>query len=114
MRGVFLVAAIVLASAATAAASKQPPPKTASKPDYAKAYAMAARCMVFNTYVSDKATARVAFDAWKRLGELQGLTNRKMNDDMTRSAAYENVQLHQYADYRQQTQLDCRALGWAR
>jgi hypothetical protein len=111
MREVFLVAVMMLA---TAAASKQPPPKTASKPDYAKAYAMAARCMVFNTYVSDKAAARVAFDAWKRLGELQGLTNRKMNDDMTRSAAYENVQLHQHADYRQQTQVDCRALGWAK
>lgn len=114
MRGVFLVAAIVLANAATAAASKQPPRKTASKPDYAKAYAMAARCMVFNTYVSDKATARVAFDAWKRLGELQGLTNRKMNDDMIRAVSHETVQFHQHADYREQTRVDCRALGWVK
>lgn len=113
MRGVFLVAAIVLASGATAAASKQPSPKTASKADYAKAYAMAARCMVFNTYVSDKATARVAFDAWKRLGELQGLTNRKMNGDMDQAVAYETVQLRQYPNYRAQTKVDCHALGWA-
>lgn len=93
---------------ATAAMATQP------APDYARAHAMAARCMVFNTYINDRETARVAFDAWKRLGELQGLTNRKMNDDMTWAVANENVQLHQSADYREQTRVDCRALGWAR
>lgn len=105
MRGVIVMAALV----ATSSAMATPP-----APDYARAYAMAARCMVFNTYVHDEAMARVAFDAWKRLGELQGLTNRKMNDDMTWAVANENVQLHQHADYRAQMQVDCRALGWAR
>jgi hypothetical protein len=114
MRGMFLVAVMMLVGGATAAASKQPLPKTASKPDYAKAYTMAARCMVFNTYVSDKTTARVAFDAWKRLGELRRLTNAKMSDDMDWAVSNETVQLSQNPDYRAQTRVDCRALGWAK
>lgn len=105
MRVMMVMAALV----ATAPAMATPPAA-----DYARAYTMAARCMVFNTYVNDTAMARIAFNAWKRLGELQGLTNRKMNDDMTWAVANENVQLHQHADYRAQTQVDCRALGWAR
>jgi hypothetical protein len=83
-------------------------------PDYARAYAMAARCMVFNGYINDNAYSRVAFDAWKRLGQLQGLSDARMTDDMQRAIAHETVQFHQHADYRQQTQVDCRALGWAR
>lgn len=70
------VLALGLLASASGVAAKPP------APDYARAYAMAARCMVFNTYVKDTETARVAFDAWKRLGQLQGLTDDKMSDDM--------------------------------
>ena len=113
MRGVTLAAAIVLASG-TIAAPIAVLAQTAAAPDYASAYRMAARCMVFNGYINDQATARVAFDAWKRLGQLQGLSDARMSDDMTWAVANETVQFHQHADYRQQTQVDCRALGWAR
>jgi hypothetical protein len=105
MRVMMVMSALV----ATAPAMATPPAA-----DYARAYAMAARCMVFNGYIKDQATARVVFDAWKRLGELQGLKNAQMNADMERAIAHENVRLHQHADYRAQTQVDCRALGWAR
>lgn len=83
-------------------------------PDYARAYTMAARCMVFNTYINDTATARIAFDAWKRLGQLQGLSDARMSNDMDWAVANETVQLSQRPDYRAQTRVDCRALGWAR
>jgi hypothetical protein len=105
MRGVIVMAALAAASSAMA---------TPPAPDYARAYAMAARCMVFNGYNNDTEMARVAFDAWKRLGELQGLNDTRMSDDMTRAVANETVQFHQHADYREQTRVDCRALGWAR
>lgn len=114
MRGVIFAAAMVLASGAIATHAKQPSPKSAAKANYAKAYAMAARCMVFNTYVHDTETARIAFDAWKRLGQLQRLTDAKMSDDMDHAVAYETVQLRHSPDYRAQTLVDCRALGWAR
>jgi hypothetical protein len=97
--------ALIWASAAMA---------TPQTPDYSRAYAMAARCMVFNTYVHDTETARVAFDAWKRLGQLQGLTDARMSDDMDWAVSNETVQLSQRPDYRAQTLVDCRALGWAR
>jgi hypothetical protein len=100
----------VLSFAISSAANAQPAPN----PDYARAYAMAARCMVFNGYINDSTYSRIAFDAWKRLGQMQGLSDARMTDDMQRAIAHENVQLHQHADYRAQTQVDCRALGWAR
>lgn len=105
MRGVIVMAALVATSSAMA---------TQPAPDYARAYAMAARCMVFNGYINDRDYSRIAFDAWKRLGQLQGFSDARMNDDMQRAIAHENVQLHQHTDYRAQTQVDCRALGWAR
>jgi hypothetical protein len=111
MRNAVLVGLMV---AISCAASAKTPQKATSKPDYAKAYAMAARCMVFNTYVSDKTTARVAFDAWKRLGELRRLTNAEMSDDMDWAVSNETVQLSQNPDYRAQTRVNCRALGWAK
>ena len=109
-KAVLAVLMVAMASAVSAKAQQ----KAAPKPDYAKAYAMASRCMVFNTYVKDTDTAHVAFDAWKRLGQLQGLTDAKLNDDMDRAVAYETVQLRQSPDYRGQTRVDCRALGWAK
>lgn len=84
-----------------------------AQPDYAQAYAMAMRCMVFNTYYKDDPHARLAFDAAVRLGHLQGFTNTRLNDDIDAAIARESVQFHQHADYRQQTQVNCRALGWA-
>lgn len=83
------------------------------KPDYAKAYAMAARCMVYNSFYKDKPHALVAFDAWKKLGQLQGLENAKMNVDMDFAVLSETKKLNKDAAYRRQTQVDCRALGWA-
>lgn len=103
-------AAILLATMAAASSATASP----SASDYAEAYAMAARCMVFNGYINDTEMAREAFDAWKRLGELQGLSDERMSDDMTWAVANETVQLSQPPDYRAQTQVDCRALGWAR
>lgn len=83
------------------------------RPDYGKAYTMALRCMVFSSYSKDEAHARTAFDAWKRLGQLQGLENARMNVDMDFAVSLETKKFHDDAAYRQQTQVDCRALGWA-
>lgn len=99
-----------IASVGLMAAAPLPSPT----PDYAKAYAMAARCMVFNTYVNDTDTARVAFDAWKRLGQLQRLTDARMSEDMDWAVSNETVQFSQRPDYRAQTRVDCHALGWAK
>lgn len=84
-----------------------------ARPDYAKAYTMALRCMVFSSYSKDEAHARAAFDAWKRLGQLQGVENARMNVDMDFAVSHETKKFHDDAAYRQQTQVDCHALGWA-
>lgn len=85
----------------------------AAPPDYTKAYAMAMRCMIFSSTYKDETHARVAFDAWKRLGELQGLENARMNVDMDWAVSRETRKFHNDPRYRSQTQADCRALGWA-
>ena len=113
MRGVILVAAMVLVSCAVGASAKQPPQKAAPKPDYAKAHGMAARCMIYSSIYRDEPRARSAFDAWKRLGELQGLSNRELNGELDVLTKWETQRLRDDPVYRSQTQVDCRALGWA-
>ena len=99
----------ILAALALVMVAAKPAP--AQKPDYAKAHAMAARCMIFSSQYGNETHARAAFDAWKRLGELQGLTNRQLNGELDVLTKWETRRLHDDAVYRAQTRADCRALG---
>jgi hypothetical protein len=81
--------------------------------DYRTAYEYALRCFVVNSAYGNDASARRAFDAALRLGQLQSLSNRQVNDDLNRWTATEMVRTARDQRYREHLLGECRRLGLA-
>lgn len=83
-----------------------------AKPNYAKAYGYALRCFAVNGDDSESG-ARAAYDAGKKLGRLQWLSDQRITQDFKKAIAIENVKIAQDGGYRQSLLAQCRQLGLA-
>jgi hypothetical protein len=82
-------------------------------PDYHQAYVYALKCTVVANSAKDEDGAHRAFDAAMRLGHLQNLSNRQLNEDLDQWGASELVQMRVNPDYKAQMLAVCRKLGFA-